>query len=295
MDLRNQSVRAVVLGASGWVGQTAFRVFRSCNSELLLVASSEKLCTIDNHSVLFRSFNSNQIEDFQPTVILDSAFITREKMSHFSYRDYVDTNEMLIERALWAQSLPSVEMFIGISSGAAKPFLVNNPPDAKDDTYGWLKAKYESRLLENARLRERTKIARIWSVSGDLVTKPSIFAFSNFIQQALEGKIRISSNQNVWRRYVDIEDFLHVVLMAEPDGTRVIDSGGDLLEIGQLAEMVFEVLGKSPNIKRSLNETLAPDLYFSDNLSWGNAIDQIAYHPRTIREQISRVARSLSN
>lgn len=295
MDFKNQNERVVLLGASGWVGQTASRILKSRNCDVMLVASSEKSMIIDDQLAWFKPFNFNAIEEFEPTLVVDSAFITRERLSDFQVSDYVHANEILIQQALWSQSLPSVEMFIGISSGAALPFLGDGPSDPKDDIYGWLKATYESQLLENERLRDKTKVARVWSVSGDLVTKPSIFAFSNLIQQALSGSIKISSAHEVWRRYVDVEDVLKVVLSAEPDSSRVIESGGDLVEIGQLAELVFEVIGAPASIERSSSQTREEDCYFSNNLSWENAINQIGYKPKTIREQIAHVARSFAS
>jgi nucleoside-diphosphate-sugar epimerase len=284
--------RVVVLGASGWVGRTACRWLNELETQVLAIASRNRVENVGSKLIEYETFDLERLKAFKPTTVIDAAFITRERLGLFPFEDYVSWNEKLIEQALKAQRLPSVEKFIGISSGASVPYLNEEWADLSLDPYGVLKARYEKRLIENSELRLKTTIARIWSVSGDLVIKPRLFAFSNLIQQAMTGHIGITSSRKVFRRYVDLQDFIKVVSFSSPDVSRVIDSGGQLVEIGDLANLIFYQLGLPPSVGRSPKSDYETDSYHSDNSSWQASLEEINYAPLSLEEQILRVAKA---
>ena len=285
--------RVAVLGASGWVGRTACNWLNELDTQVLMFAGSSRIEEIGGRNHRFETFDLKKIRDFKPTTVIDAAFITREKVGQQSMHGYITSNTVLIEQGLNLQRMPTVEKFIGMSSGAAVPHLKLKSPNPSVDPYGSLKAAYEQRLLENSELRAKTTIARIWSVSGSLVTKPSLFAFSDLIQQALSGHVDIRATHQVWRRYVDLKDFIRVVTLASPDDSRVIDSGGRKVEIEQLAELIFAELGITPSIRRILKHGPADDLYFSNGSTWLEALEETGIVPLTLEEQIVKVAASL--
>jgi nucleoside-diphosphate-sugar epimerase len=285
--------RVAVLGASGWVGRTACSWLASIDTQFLLFAGSNRTERIGTKEVAFQTFDLGKITDFKPTMVIDAAFITREKVSTYGLDSYVNLNESLIQQALQLQRLPYVEKFIGVSSGASVPHLKLDYPDLHSDPYGALKASYEKKLLENSDLRLKTTVARIWSVSGDLVTKPTLLAFSAFVQQALLGHINIRSKARVFRRYVDLEDFLKVVSSASPNESRVIDSGGMLVELEELAQLIFATLQIKQSISRELNSDLEADRYYSDNSTWLKALQATGHVPLSLQEQIAKVAAAL--
>lgn len=282
--------RVAVLGASGWVGRTACRWLTELDTQILAIASSNRVEQVGSALVQYETFNLARVKAFKPTTVIDAAFITREKLGTVNLENYVDWNEKLIGQALETQRLPSVEKFIGISSGASVPHLEEERPDLSLDPYGILKARYENRLIENSELRLKTTIARIWSVSGDLVTKPELFAFSNLIQQAVTGHIEINSSSKVFRRYVDLQDFIKVVCLSSPGTSRVIDSGGRLVEIGDLANLIFYQLGLPPSVGRAKTTDYEYDSYHSDDSSWQASLEQMKYIPLSLEEQITKVA-----
>lgn len=285
--------RVAILGASGWVGRTACNWLSQLDSQVLMFAASSRTESIACRDYQFETFDLRKIRAFKPTTVIDAAFLTREKITTLPLENYISSNIALMEQGLELQRLPTVEKFIGISSGASVPHLKLESSNLRLDPYGSLKATYEKRLTENSELRAKTTIGRIWSVSGSLVTKPSLFAFSNLIQQALSGHIEIQAMHRVWRRYVDLEDFLKVITLATPGESRVIDSGGTMVELQQLSELIFAELGLSPSIGRTLTADLPDDLYFSDESTWLDAINEIAFIPLTLEEQIARVAKSI--
>lgn len=279
-----------MLGASGWVGRTACRWLTELDTQVLAIASSARVEQVSSIPVKFETFDFARLKDFKPTTVIDAAFITREKLESLSLEKYLSSNQKLIEQALKVQRIPSLEKFIGVSSGASLPHLRGERTDLSLDPYGILKARYENRLIENAELRLMTTIARIWSISGDLVTKPTLFAFSNLIQQAILGHIEINSSRKVFRRYVDLQDFIKVACFSSPGASRVIDSGGRLVEIGDLANLIFHQLGLPPSVGRSLSFECESDSYHSDDSSWQASLREIKYIPLTLEEQITKVA-----
>jgi nucleoside-diphosphate-sugar epimerase len=285
--------RVVILGASGWVGRTACDWLSKLGTQVLMFAASSRVENFGSGSYKFETFDLGKIRDFKPTTVIDAAFITREKVATLPLEKYISTNTAIMEQGLELQRLPTVENFVGMSSGAAVPHLNLECPNPSLDPYGLLKATYEQRLLENSELRMKTTVARIWSVSGSLVTKPSLFAFSNLIQNALSGHIDIQATHRVWRRYVDLEDFIKVVCLSSPGGSRVIDSGGRIVELEELAQMIFSELRIARSIRRILTPGPADDRYFSDGSTWSHAINEIGFVPLTLEEQIAKVSASL--
>jgi hypothetical protein len=243
----------------------------------------------------FDTFDLRKIRNFKPTTVIDAAFITRDKVGTLPPKTYISTNTALIEQGLELQRLETVENFIGLSSGAAVPHLKLDSSNLSLDSYGSLKAFYEKRLLENTELRGKTTIGRIWSVSGNFITKPSLFAFSSLIQQALSGHVDIQAKHRVWRRYVDLEDFIKVVTLSNQGESQVIDSGGRKVELEELAKLIFAVLGLTPSIKRVLIPGSADDLYFSNESTWLSAAQNTGIVPLTLEEQILKVAAALQH
>jgi nucleoside-diphosphate-sugar epimerase len=231
-------------------------------------------------------------KSFAPTLVIDAAFITRERIREVGEEAFIETNLRLIEFAKDVQNLPTIKSFIGLSSGASMIKPDNHEHLSVSDMYGEMKRDYETALVDST-FGERTKIARIWSVTCPFVTKISVFAFSDFIGQARQGVIQIHSTGEVWRRYIDLAEFMNVVIAAEPGENRIIDSGGELIEIGELAKVVFRVLDKPERISRTLVPGTPSNDFYSDNKSWTAAIDQLEFRPKNITQQLAEVARHL--
>jgi nucleoside-diphosphate-sugar epimerase len=106
-------------------------------------------------------------------------------------------------------------------------------------------------------------IGRLWGASGFLMPVNNSYALSDFIVQAVTNKkIHINSAHKVYRRYIDAEIFMATLLESAISGkNEKIDSGGPIIEIGDLAKIVAEKL-KVGNISRpALLETEIDDYY----------------------------------
>lgn len=223
--------------------------------------------------------------DFQPTLVIDCAFVTRHMISTYGMNRYLSTNMNLMDQALELQTQPLVRRFIAISSGAAVPYLLDQTRDQNLDPYGFLKASYERKFTNlDGTLKENVVLLRPFSMSGRNCQTTGIYALYDLIEQSRSGTIKIKSEQLVYRRYTDVEDLLRVALMA-PIGHEVIESGGELVEIGDLATMIVETLGSGARIERKF-KSIGADNYYSNNVSWERVTGILGIQPKTLREQI---------
>lgn len=287
--------RVLVLGATGWFGRTATALLNSIPHPRMLIASTSRAYTVGAGSARAEEWNREKVRSFEPTVVLDFAFLTRDLVEAMPLEEYVARNEELTKRMLWAASLASVTRVLTISSGAAV-----FPHDALDgplesNPYGWLKRRSEDALAGLSIERGiATVVARAWSVSGAFVQKPTSYALSDMILQAATGTIRISATSKVYRRYVSVEDLLAVSLAnATEPGTMVVDSGGELVEMGELASLVAAVVNPASTITRPTLGDSAPNEYFADPAGWDAACSRLSFTPAGLREQIGLAARGL--
>lgn len=111
------------------------------------------------------------------------------------------------------------------------------------------------------------------------------------IEQSKSNVIQINSSGPVFRRYSEVEDLLKVALTVKPGG-EVIESGGELIEIEDLAKLIVDDLELGAKIVRS-NLTKDSDHYHSDNGSWMLATAAAGIQPKSLRKQIASSALAL--
>jgi hypothetical protein len=162
-----------------------------------------------------------------------------------------------------------VRLALTVSSGVAI-----YPQDARhgpieDNPYGFLKREAEHRLAEAAAESGAVPVvARAWSISGAHVQKPQGYALGSMIRDANAGAIRIMARRPVFRRYVLAEELLALGIAEGVVGPATIDSGGELVEMGELAARVAAVVRPDTVISRDEVDPRDPDRYHSDGHDW---------------------------
>lgn len=268
-DKIRRGERWLVLGASGWVGRTL----------LSMSVGRAKVLAVGGRSGTFHEWSQECVASFEPTHVFSCAFLTKEKLATHGYDEYVRTNRMLIERFSFAANLPSCETAVVISSGS----VIHDP----------MHPYSELKLLEEAACREVISdgragvILRAFSMSGPYVSRVHDYAFSNIIAQALQGGlIRITASHEVWRRYVSVEQAMEVCLRIAKRGVlRIVETGGPLVEVGELAAHASLLLGGTYREERNLAGH--PDRYLSDNSSWELACLEAGVASLTLTRQIN--------
>lgn len=280
--------RLAVIGAAGWFGREALNLGIDEGMEVLALGSSSGKLDISKESVIVHKHDINLIESFCPTIVVDAAFITRERIANLGIRKYIELNRELIANSLQILELKSVDTYIGFSSGATKHLAGQQDFSLEQNPYAFLKREYEDQIkLTAERVDSKIGIARVWSVSGEFCTKPNSFAFSSFINQAKLGKIFISSGHQVFRRYAPVKQVLQVArLFASASAPRIFDTGGPLVEIGELAKEVVEIVNPEATIERSINESGVRDDYFADGTEWREMLAQLSIEETTIKAQV---------
>jgi hypothetical protein len=77
--------------------------------------------------------------------------------------------------------------------------------------------------------------------------------------------------------------------------TGTIDSGGELVELEQLAHRIFEVIQVEPRIEVSRDILGGVDDYFTRSTQWEVVCRNLGYEPLALDSQIQGLAKSFLN
>lgn len=286
--------RLVVTGASGWLGRTALDLLAPLGLPTLAVASRTRTIRVGDFEIGCSSWDDREVAAFAPTVVLDCAFLTRGRVADMPLGEYVAANRTLTERLVYAAQLPGVRLALTISSGAAV-----HPHDAldgpiEDNPYGYLKREAEHRLTQAAAESGTIPVVtRAWSISGAHVQEPQGYALGSMIRDADVGAIRIMAHRPVFRRYVLAEELLAVGIAEGGVGPATIDSGGELVEMAELAARIAAVVRPDAVISRDVVDPDDPDRYHSDGQDWERRCRRWDLASETLDRQIEITARGV--
>ena len=265
-------------------------------AESLPMASVARSYMVAGKQITSVAWDWETVRDFAPTVVIDCAFLTRDLVVDMSLDDYVERNRMLTSNLLRTVELGSVTSVITISSGAAVYPVDALTQSIQENPYGYLKREAEQQLNDLSAARGVSAvIARAWSVSGAFVQKPLGYAFSDMILQARDGSINIRATMPVYRRYAAVEDLLAVSLAhARTGGEMLIDSGGQLVEMQELAEAIVSVVNPTATITRASQETADAHEYYAAAELWERACAVLSYEPAGLPDQIRTAAAGIA-
>jgi nucleoside-diphosphate-sugar epimerase len=284
------SDRILITGATGWFGQTAVFLSRGLPQQVMLTASRAREIRLVGKSLAILDWDEIAVRNFAPTVVVDCAFLTRDRVDESDINSYIRVNRQLNGQLLLTAALPSVKKVVTISSGAAV-----FPRDAaegiiRDNPYGFLKREVENDLRTLARVTGiSVAVARAWSVSGAFVGKPRSYALTDMILQATQGTIHISARSQVYRRYVAVEELLALALAeTHSPGFTVVDSEGQLVEMQELAELVRTTVNPNATITMEAADGSEASLYYSRSSAWQGLSQTHGLELSSLPEQINR-------
>lgn len=300
LEFLNQNLgpedRVLVTGAGGWFGTTLAAMLKMTRAQTMFITQRPRSISWGVSEVSAIVWDWEKIVDFSPTMIVDCAFILRDYLGDMPLEVYIAENQKLTSKLMKLVSLDSVTSVIYVSSGAAV-----HPSDSLNvgieiNPYGHIKRTTELALLKiGEELSKKTLIARPYSLSGRLVTRPDRYAFSNLILQARLGNIQIKAEHEVWRRYISVEDFFGVSIATAKTTSGYLNSGGKLVEFSELAQLIVSTLGLSIPIERPVRTSLNSDSYYSTDASWTDACSFLGYTPADLETQIKDVDRYLTS
>jgi nucleoside-diphosphate-sugar epimerase len=297
------SSKVLITGATGWLGrETVARVLEGkldgiSKADLLLASSNGRDLELDSLGV-FATGALAEFSDIKSTEAVDGlvhlAFITKDKTAEYSFSEYVAKNIALISAACKIIEREKPKWVVVVSSGAiidrSTMGIENN---VLQNPYGFCKRIEEALIAESARkVGANIVIGRLWGGTGLYMPIKRAYAISDFIESAKEkNAISINSGGDVIRRYCDAGDFMEVLIRAALKGeTTTIDSGGSIIEVGELAKLISARLGEIP-ITRS--ETPTPlDDYYPRGSEFEDLAKSVGVQLHGIDEQVLRTLKS---
>jgi dTDP-4-dehydrorhamnose reductase len=185
----------------------------------------------------------NSRNDFD--LIIHLAFATQDRVAIYGKREFIVMNSELNSKIRdIAQRNPMAKKFI-LSSGAVSRYLGNGNDDSPMGIYAKLKLELESLFID-----EDSLILRLWNTTGHhlVLDLKSKYAISEFISCAARNS-PITVGKNLRRTYVDAASVLEAsISYLTSGGTGIVNSGGDVISLHDLAALVTETLKSSSKV-----------------------------------------------
>jgi len=289
----------VVTGASGWLGRSAVSVLSGEFNNYRVIALSRKNSLYKSTGdVIYMTYDDFLSGNNDITGLVHTAFITKNYIEEIGPLEYVSQNSKIHEWLISFIKMKNPKWTVAISSGATKQYtdkVETNVALTDSDLYGKMKFEEEEALLGSE--IPNVAIGRLWAASGRYMQNHKIYALGQFIEAAVGGNnIKIASKDPVYRRYIDAEDFMKVLIMAALDNKRsLFDSGGIRTSIEDLAHEVASFFNLKNNteirvefgLKKSTQENSD---YFAKSEEFTKLQQKYKVIDRSIKEQIERTS-----
>jgi len=281
----------VVNGGTGWLGIATLRALeRFENNGKIEITSSDgrRFRAHDLGEFNTKELTSNTKIDFKADILVNLAFKTRDYISILGEEQYTKINLEILKSSInLAQQLKPKSIVI-VSSGVVAR---NQESHGKLDNTQYTKLK----ILEEETFTQIAKdiganlvILRMWGGSGRDLTSPFKYAIGDLIKQAVTSdKIIVSSEQLVYRRYSDASQQLEIAIKCAISGkTLTFDSGGQIIEMGDLADLIKSTLKPNLKIIRKLDTSLPTDKYYSESNQFDNLAKKYNINLFSLKKQI---------
>lgn len=304
--LQEDTRRIAIVGAGGWIGRTLLALLRSAfdadefSRRVVCFGSSERDIALDDGTRLTQqALDRLAALPPAPTLLFHLAFLTKDKVAGMDSSTYCAANRALSQTVHAALGPIGVDRLFVASSGAAA--FADDPAAAADlKLYGMLKREDEVRFAAWAQDRpdvRRAAIGRIYSVSGPWMNKHENYALASFILDALGGRpIVVRAPHRVLRSYVAVREILSLVvamlLCRDAPVVQNFATGGDPLELGEVAGVVAHALGGS--VQRAAITARHENRYVGDAPAWTALLAQHGMAHLPLDAQIVETAAWLS-
>ena len=296
--LRQSEHRIVLTGASGWLGRATLDLLQDALGGRF---SERVFCFGSQHANLrlskSQTVTQQPIADLltlphKPTLLLHFAFLTKDRAETMPEADYRAANRVIRQAVLDAIDVIGVEAAFVASSGAAR-FADDALATPAMRLYGMLKREDEDAFATWAESHGRSMaIARIFNLSGPHINKLTSYALSSFILAALAGgPVVVHARHDVRRGYVAVRELMSLVfalLLEQRSGVTRFDTGGDDIELGELAAMIASRMGCS--VERPSHRNGHADVYLGDDKFYQHLLDRHAIDRVPLAQQISETA-----
>jgi len=289
----------VVTGASGWLGKSAVSVLSNEFSNYRVIALSRSYnINKSNNDVTYMSYDEFTNDNSEIIGLVHTAFMTKNYIQEIGPLEYINENTKIHDWLMNFIKLKNPNWTVAVSSGATKQYIDKVEADLPmfdSDLYGKMKLEEEGALLGSD--IPNVAVGRLWAASGRYMQNHKIYALGQFIEAAIQAKnIKIASRDPVYRRYIDAEDFMKVLVMTALDSKRTLfDSGGVLTTIENLAEEVAKLFNYKNNSKIEIEyntkkTSIENANYFANSEKFLELQSKYKIQERSITDQIERTS-----
>jgi nucleoside-diphosphate-sugar epimerase len=292
--LRGCDARIVITGAGGWLGlatlellsdalgdelQSRVRCFGSSDRELTLLTGAR----IQQHRL-----DRLGALDPRPTLVLHLAFLTKDRAENMAEAAYRQANRGLSQLVFDNLDKIGAEGVFVASSGAAR-FADDPSRSSAMRLYGEMKRADEELFASWADAAgRRAVIARIFNIAGPHINKQQSYALSAFILDAIAKRpITVLAPHRVTRGYVAIRELMSLVfalLLKDGSGVTYFDTGGEPMELGEVAQAVAAELGGEA--VRAPPDHGPEDIYVGDGSTYERLLADYEVETVPFRQQI---------
>ena len=302
--LRKSDHRIVITGAGGWIGMATLELLRNSLSP---AAFGKRVCAFgssartlqlrDRTHVLQQPLTSLANLPSRPTILLHTAFLTKDRAEWMSELEYIAQNEAIRATVRTSLDTIGVDRLFLASSGAAY-YTDDQSASPAMRLYGAMKREDERCFSDWAeQTNNRAVIGRLFALSGPYINKPETYALASFILDAINGRrIRVKATRPVIRGYVAIRELMSLVLalLETRSGIVRFDTGGEAMELGRAAAIVSEILG-GHGADRATLLTKFCDSYAGDDAVYQQLLGSVGIQHVPFRRQVMETAEFLSN
>lgn len=291
-----------ITGSSGWIGLATLDLLHQALGDSFATrvscygSSSRMLDLGGGRHVPQRTLADLASLKAKRVWLLHFAFQAKDRAEAMSADDYRAANQAISDTVAEALDRIDAEAVFVASSGAATRA---DDPEASPAMrlYGRMKRDDEARFAAWAQARgTRAVIARIFNITGPYINKHQAYAMAGFIIDALASRpVTVLAPRRVVRSYVAIRELMSLVfalLDAAPDHVTRFDSGGEALELGDVAAIVATVLG-APGAERAAISDSGIDRYAGDAAAYRTLLARHGVEPVALDRQIIETARYL--
>lgn len=297
----NPNHKIAITGAGGWLGTELLETLLLQNGAATVASSvvcfgskARRVLLSDGTELQIHSLAENFAEtEFSGVVHL--AFQTRDKVASLGHEQYCYENLKITSRAIELIETSKPKWVATVSSGAVNSYpggpLENN---VISNPYGFTKRIEETLLRAAAEaIGANLAVGRLWGAMGKFMPPNPEYAISDFISAGLGGReIVLNSTNKVFRRYVDAGEFMDVLVRtAEEKKNTTFDSGGHLVELGDLATLVAEKTGSEVK-PRALNPEAEHNVYYPTSQLFEELASKFGVELASIKTLVERTIAS---
>ena len=288
-------IKIAITGSTGWLG-------RSANAAILQLIKSGHDLHVENYSskpadvclidgFQYRTKTYDQLNNSIFDLYIPLGFPTQEKYQILGKNEYKLSIDLLVERDIKSILNNPLAKVLLISSG-----VVNQLSESQSTNYGYefyakMKVMQEEYLTESVGV-DNLSVCYLYSCTSKDIRDFNSYAFSSMVKKAIYNEnIHISNALPVIRKYVDLRELFTVMLLEILSGkTFRISSGGQKIEIGELANLIVKVTNSSSKISRATQGSDAKsDLYYSEDACFEELFQAHNFRYSNLNAQLENV------